>query len=144
MELSENSRDFGLVYLGSPYTKYPAGIEAAFKDVSNLAARLVAEGFIIFSPIAHSHVLAEHSSLPTLDYNVWLGQDFEIIRRCDTMFLATMTGWEESYGMHKEIEHALALGKPIYTLDPEMLTLEPYLRPDAALCPAPATHTIPL
>lgn len=48
----------GLVYLATPYSKYPRGIEAAFVDASRLAACLVRLGISVYSPIAHTHPIA--------------------------------------------------------------------------------------
>ena len=38
----------GFWYLGSPYSKYKAGLEAAFIDVSKIAARLIDTGVPVY------------------------------------------------------------------------------------------------
>ena len=40
-------------YFGTPYSKYPAGIEAAFVEAAKQAAILMLEGYKLFVPITH-------------------------------------------------------------------------------------------
>jgi hypothetical protein len=93
-----------LYYLASPYSKYPAGREAAFKDISAIAGKMIAEGYKIFSPIAHSHPVAEHGKLDALSHDLWLGLDVAFLKRCEGMIVAKMEGWDVSYGVNWEID----------------------------------------
>ncbi len=93
-----------LYYLASPYSKYPDGLKAAFKDVSAIAARLVSEGYKVFSPIAHSHPIAVYGKLDALSYEIFLGLDVAFLKRCDGFLVAKMAGWDVSYGVKWEMD----------------------------------------
>lgn len=103
-----------LVYLGSPYTKYAAGIDAAFRDVSAIAADLLREGVKVYSPIAHTHPIAVHGNIDPLNHDIWLPFDSAMMDAADAMCIAEMDGWESSYGVAFEIRRFRDQGKPIY------------------------------
>jgi nucleoside 2-deoxyribosyltransferase len=113
--------EYDLVYLATPYTKYPGGIERAFVDACALTARLLQTGVRVYSPIAHTHPIALHGNLDPLDLSIWLPFDAAIMAKSDALVVAMMTGWRESTGVAHEIEVFSACGKPIYDLDPETL-----------------------
>ena len=52
-------QDYGLIYLASPYSKYPHGIMRACRDICEIAARLIKQQYRIYSPIAHAHTIAD-------------------------------------------------------------------------------------
>lgn len=117
---------FGLVYLATPYSKYPprdnlTGLEAAFRDASRLAARLLRAGVKVYSPIAHTHPIAMHGHLDALDHAIWLPFDAAIMAKADALVVAKMTGWQDSTGVKHEIGVFAQAEKPIYYLDPETL-----------------------
>lgn len=93
----------GLYYLATPYSKYPKGIEEAFKEACRVAATLIADGLHVFSPIAHSHPIAIHGNLDAYGYETWLALDEAIMRGCVGLIVARMEGWETSYGVNWEI-----------------------------------------
>ncbi len=96
-----------LVYLASPYSKYPGGREAAYKEVCSKAAELMQQ-VAIFCPIAHSHSIElEGMNGDIKNGDWWLKQDFAVLKRCDELWVYQMPGWEESYGVTKEIMFAL-------------------------------------
>jgi hypothetical protein len=106
-----------LIYLASPYSHSdPAVKESRFRDVCKVAARLMAEGYYIFSPIAHTHPIALAGSLPG-DWQYWAGYDREIIKNCKFVLVFRLNGWEESAGVQAEIKLAKELGIPIEYLD---------------------------
>lgn len=109
---------YGLVYLASPYSKYPRGIEQAFIDISVIAARLLQEGVKVYSPIAHTHPLALYSGLDPLDHNIWLTFDEAIMERSDACVVAMMEGWDTSKGVEHEIKFFQARTRPVHLLDP--------------------------
>lgn len=115
MKLSELT---GLCYLGTPYTKYPDGIEAAFKEASRIAAKLLLAGVKVYSPIAHTHPIALYGKLDQLDLNIWLPFDEAMMHACGALIVAEMTGWEESKGLAHEIEFFERHGKPVFHLNP--------------------------
>lgn len=111
----------GFYYLGTPYSKYRGGLEAAFVEASRIAAALIAEGLAVFSPIAHSHPIAMHGRLDPLAHGLWLPLDEPLMRAADGLIVAEMEGWRESYGLSVEIDHFRRAGKPIFHIDPARL-----------------------
>lgn len=112
-----------LAYLATPYSKYPGGLDAAFRDAAALAARLLVAGIAVYSPIAHTHPLAIYGDLDPLDHSIWLPFDAAMMARCDVLIVAHMDGWEQSFGVAHEIEVFQGAGKGIYDLDPATLKM---------------------
>lgn len=101
-------------YLASPYSKYPAGLEAAFRDICKAAGYLINNKVPIFCPIAHSHPISMHGNLDALDHDVWLPADKPFFEGASGIIVCKMDTWEKSYGINYEIEAFRQLGKPIW------------------------------
>lgn len=102
-----------LVYLASPYSKYPKGREAAYREVCKKAAALMETGVDVFCPIAHSHSIEQEGMTEIHIGDFWLKQDFAILGKCDWLYVYMMPGWKESYGVNKEIDFATWNNIPI-------------------------------
>ena len=101
------------IYLACPYShKLESMRELRFYIANQEAARLMAEGYIVFSPISHSHPIAVQCALPK-DYEFWKQFDEALIGWCDEVHVICIAGWEESDGVAREIEYAKKQGKPI-------------------------------
>lgn len=116
-------KQFDLIYVGTPYTKYPGGIEVAFIDAAKLTARLMKFGLKVYSPIAHTHPLAVYGGLDPLDLTIWLPFDAAMMRKSDAMLVAMMEGWETSTGIRHEIEAFTDADKPVFYMPPELFEL---------------------
>jgi hypothetical protein len=116
--------DHNLIYLASPYSKYPAGIDKAFEDISALAGALLVKGYKVYSPIAHTHPIAMYAKLDAYDHTIWLPFDQAIMQACDAMIIAKMETWDKSFGIGEEIKFFRAADKPIYGLNPMTLEIE--------------------
>lgn len=103
----------GYYYLGSPYSKYPEGLEAAFQEVSKAAGLLIKAGHKVYSPIAHTHPVAIHSGLDPLDHSIWLPADEPFMHGAGGLVVLKMTSWRVSYGLSVEIETFNKLRKPV-------------------------------
>jgi hypothetical protein len=114
---------FDLVYLGTPYSKYPAGIEAAFCDAAALTSRLLVAGVKVYSPIAHTHPIAIYGKLDPYDHKIWLPFDQAIMNAAKAMIVAKMEGWDTSFGIKHEIEYFTGARKPVFYLDPITLAV---------------------
>lgn len=114
----ERLQKFGLVYLGTPYSKFPDGIVAAFEQAAALTGRLLTAGVRAYSPIAHTHPIAIYGGLDPLDHTIWLPFDAAIMEKSDAIAVAKMESWERSYGIKHEIEVFTKAGKPVFYLDP--------------------------
>ncbi len=69
------------IYLASPYSHEDEMVmKDRFDKVCAKAAELMARGYIVFSPIAHSHPIAQHLPISyTTDFDHWMKQDLDYI-----------------------------------------------------------------
>lgn len=111
----------GYFYLASPYSKYYAGLHAAFEDICQIAGKLIALGVPVYSPIAHTHPVAIHSGMNPLDHEIWLPADKPMFEAAHGLIVAQMDGWADSYGVQVEIQWAREAGKPVHYLLPDDL-----------------------
>ena len=106
-----------MIYLASPYSHPdPAVREARFEAVCRVAARLIKRGYIVFSPIAHSHPMVRYG-LPD-DWKFWSQQDRRFLEACDELWVLTLDGWQQSIGIQAEVAIARELGKPVRWISP--------------------------
>jgi hypothetical protein len=110
--------DARLTYLASPYSHPdPAVREARFQAVCKAAAEMMAEGRMVFSPIAHSHPIALAGALP-LDFQYWEAYDRTMLAACTDLTVLTLDGWHKSRGVMTEWQIALDLHMPIEYREP--------------------------
>lgn len=101
------------IYLAIPYSGMA---EHSFKTANKVAAELMNLGFIVFSPISHSHPIASQCSVPG-DWSYWEKFDTEFLKWCDKVIVVKLKGWEKSKGVAAEISIANDLNKPVEYLD---------------------------
>jgi hypothetical protein len=107
-----------MIYLCSAYSDPDKAVmEARFQEVCKLCAELMKKGYVVFSPIAHCHPIAQHG-LPT-DFEYWKKYDEDMIGMCDEVWVYMMPGWDTSKGVAAEMKIALAQSKPIKSLFPK-------------------------
>ena len=121
--LSEHIKTIDLIYLATPYSKYPAGIEMAFRDAAKLAGRLLMAGVKVYSPIAHGHPLSVHGGVNPLDHETWLAFDAAMMAKADALLVAKLDTWEKSFGIAHEISVFKNARKPFYYLTPDSLAV---------------------
>jgi hypothetical protein len=73
-------------------------------------------GFVVFSPITHSHPIHLHG-VPG-DWGYWEAFDRVMIGACSRVVVLRLDGWKESRGVKAEISIAQELGKPVECVDP--------------------------
>jgi len=106
-----------MIYLASPYSHPdPSVREQRFHAACQAAAGLIRSGATVFSPIAHSHSIAQHG-LPT-DWRFWERHVREQLLYCDEVVVLTLDSWRDSQGVRAEIQIAAELGKLVWYLDP--------------------------
>lgn len=102
-----------LAYLAVPYQHVDRSVMVErFNTVNCVAARLMAEGRYIFSPISHTHPIAECGDLPR-GWEYWHGYDRAMLSCCSTLIVLRLPGWDESIGVQAEIRIAQELGLAI-------------------------------
>jgi nucleoside 2-deoxyribosyltransferase len=105
-----------IIYLAIPYTWDPA---KSFEIANKVSALLMQQGYTVFSPISHSHPIADF--LPEnlrLDQQFWMYQDLPILSFCDEVWMVIIgdEGLEliaNSRGCQSEIREAKLKNKPI-------------------------------
>lgn len=102
------------IYLASPYfsPSYELRLKR-FRRAAKAAGLLIEQGLICFSPICHSHPIAEEHGLPG-DWTFWHEFDRVMIEWCDALIVLCLPGFEKSQGVSVEIALAQELGRPIY------------------------------
>ena len=95
-----------MIYLASPYSHPdPEVRKDRFMAAASFTSDALSKGFLVFSPIAYGHPLAEMFSLPT-DALAWESFNAEICSRCSAMWLLQLEGWKESRGVEVELNTA--------------------------------------
>lgn len=102
-----------LAYLACPYSHPdPAVRQARYEAVNRVAAKLMAEGMVIYSPISHTHSIALAGDLPK-DWAFWEKFDRAYLECSNKIIVLMLDGWQESKGVKAEIEIARTLGLPV-------------------------------
>jgi hypothetical protein len=102
-----------LTYLACPYSHPDRAVRVARFDAANRAAgKLMREGHHVFSPISHTHPIAEVADLP-LGWEFWEGFDRAYLAHSWRVVVLMLDGWRESKGVTAEICIANEQGLPI-------------------------------
>ena len=109
------------IYIGSPFTHYVDGHDAAWMEVCEVTGRLQDEGLDVFSPIVHGHALVLHGGLRAVDHEHWSRVNEKHMDRADVCLVVKMDGWRESDGISEEVEYFREAGKPVLYIDPDTL-----------------------
>ena len=105
------------IYLATPYSHAKPTVRSArFRKINEVAARLMAAGLHVYSPISHTHPIAEAGDLP-LGWDFWEQYDRHFIEWCDQLYVYCADGWKESKGVTAEIQIAEELGKPVVFME---------------------------
>jgi len=98
------------IYLACPYThKDPKIRQQRFEIVNQKAAELMRKGFVVYSPITHSHLL---EGLPQT-WEFWQTQCLPLVKWADEFVVLMLDGWQESVGVNAETAYAKEINKPI-------------------------------
>ena len=117
------SNKFTFWYLATPYTLYPHGMENAYAMACEQAGRFVRAGIPVFSPIAHTHGIAEFGSVHPTDHAIWLPADKPFVDAASGLVMVLADGWKESKGMAWELAEFEKAGKPIVWMCPGHLPI---------------------
>ena len=122
----EAMRKYGLLYLATPYSKYPGGIREAFEKAAKVTAAFVRENISVYSPIVNSHPLSVHGGIDAMSHEIWLPYNEYMMNKCDALVVVKMFTWESSIGIAHEINWFYNANKPVLYFDPILLP-EPLL-----------------
>ena len=106
-----------LIYLAAPYThKERAVMVERFEKINAVAAKLMAKNRYVFSPISHTHPIADAGTLPR-GWSFWEGYDRTMLSRCNRLYVLMLDGWEDSTGVQAEIKIAVEYNIPTCYID---------------------------
>lgn len=105
-------------YLATPYSRYPDGLEEAFKIACKAAGLLIEAKVRVYSPIAHTHPIAIHAGIDPKAHDIWLPADQPFMDAARGLIVLRAASWEISYGIGEEIKEFTKIGKPIHYFDP--------------------------
>jgi hypothetical protein len=116
-----NADAVDLVYLASPYSHPdPEVREERFQAVARHAAKLMRDGVNVFSPISHTHPIAQYD-LPQ-GWEFWERYDRAMLGVCSRMIVLKLDGWKESKGVAAEIAIMQEQGKAVEYQEPDQET----------------------
>lgn len=111
----------GFIYLASAYTHHPGGRDLAFRSACNAVAAIIDGGQAVFSPIAHSHPVSQHTWLSPEDHGIWMEADQPLLDAADEVWVLcdNFDAWRDSRGVANEILRARSNGTPVKYLKPD-------------------------
>ena len=96
-----------LIYLASPYSHDDAAVrQSRYEAVCRAAGSMIARGLDVYSPIAHSHGIAEHSEHANTSWQDWERLDLAMLCRSDALVVLMLDGWSVSVGVRAELQFA--------------------------------------
>lgn len=103
------------IYLASPYSHADESVrEKRFWQACEKAAQYVVKGIAVFSPIAHTHHMADFMpEAKRMDFDLWMKMDLPLLRAADELHILCLDGWRSSRGVTREIEYANQIGIPV-------------------------------
>lgn len=102
-----------LIYLATPYNHRSANVRRErYEAACKTAGLLLSKGVFVYSPIAHTHSIANIVDLPA-SWEFWKEYDEIMLSRCNELWVIMMDGWLSSVGIAAEIAIARKLNKPI-------------------------------
>ena len=109
----------GFIYIASPYSHLSGIVRYnRFIAVCRVAARLMEEGHVVFSPIAHSHPICEVLRPQTNPLLFWMRQDLPILALAEKLVVLMLPGWDISKGVKMEMDFANEKGIPVEYMQP--------------------------
>jgi hypothetical protein len=105
-----------IIYLACPYTHINRAVrEQRYQAATSVAAALIKRGYVVYSPVTMTHpidtLLAGEAS--TLGTQYWTTFDEAFMDVCSEMLVVDISGWKESEGIKREMDHFRACGKSI-------------------------------
>lgn len=104
------------IYLAAPYTSPdPIVRNSRVELASMIAARLMEQGYGVFSPITHGHRVADHLHHDNLhSHEFWMRQCLPMLKASELLVVLPMEGWRESRGIAEELAFARSNDIPIF------------------------------
>ena len=134
--MTRDTPRMGIVYLACPYSKGTLAAQLArYEAATHVAAKLIEQRLIVFSPITMTHpidvILAKKGE--TLGSHYWVEFDIAFMEACSELMVLTLPGWNESSGVAREMKFFQDRGLAVQYLEPSDYLLADDRRFRAAL-----------
>lgn len=105
-----------IIYLACPYTHPDETIRRDRVELASMvAAKLMLDGAVVFSPITHGHAIAEHLPPATAaKHEFWMDQCLPFLAVAKELIILPMLGWRLSRGIADEFEAFRNRGLPTF------------------------------
>lgn len=125
VRLARDERE--IAYLAAPYShRDPVVTESRMKLFAKCDAVLMARGIFTVSPLL-KHLVRTHVNDMPGDWKFWSDYSEVLLRKCNSVIVLKMDGWEVSTGVQGEIALAKKHSIPIQYVDiEEFLGVEAY------------------
>jgi hypothetical protein len=108
-----------LTYLACPYSHPERAVRVSrFEAANRASAVLMARGEHVYSPISHTHPIAEAGALP-LGWEFWEQYDRIYLGISRKIVVLMLDGWRESKGVIAELAIAKEMSIPVEFIEPE-------------------------
>jgi hypothetical protein len=105
------------IYLACPYSHPSEYVRRKrFKAANRAAGKLMSEGYIVYSPISHSHPIAVDCDL-ALEWKEWEKIDTAFISMSKKVVVLRVDGYQDSVGVGNEIEIARSISIQVEYMD---------------------------
>ena len=109
-----------IIYLAGPYTHPdPAVRIARTLAVDKAAAHFMDNKQVVYSPLTHGHRISEFMKTDVGCHRFWLSQCWPFLSVAKAVYVLTIPGWLRSKGVRFEVETAIALGIPVFLVNPD-------------------------
>lgn len=108
----------GFTYVATPYTRYPAGHDAAYQYAHRISAALTKFDIAHFCPVAVGHAIGSMAGIDPYDPEFWPAFCQPAMNRARDMLIVKLTGWDTSVGIGRERAYFGSAGKPVYSITP--------------------------
>ena len=108
-----------IIYLAGPYTHGDPQIrEQRYNIITSVAADLISQGYIVFSPLTMTHPIDKllASKDATLGSDYWVKFDEAFMEFCSEIVVLMLDGWEKSSGVARELDYFRDRGRPVHWL----------------------------
>lgn len=104
-----------IIYLACPYTHSDPTIQRDRVELASMvAAKLMSDGAIVYSPITHGHAIAQHLA-PAVSrrHDFWMEQCLPFLAMAKELIILPMPGWRLSKGVNQELVEFRKTGLPV-------------------------------
>lgn len=103
-----------MIYVSSPFTHSDAEIQNdRVHKTGKFVASLLQNDTTAISPVLYGLAILPHMSSDDTTWAAWSRMCEDILKKCDSMIVLGMDGWDKSRGVTEEIELAKSFGIPI-------------------------------